>query len=187
MLEENYMEVIEFVNSKDIRDYWKEIGYEPSALESCWLIWQGKNQTLNKKHLAWKNLIDSSTDCSIPAGVFDMPQKSLHNFLRRYIKIDEEFYNKLESLFDSYFTTLEEQQKKDEETQKQNEELREQINLSSEDFQSQLINEIKVFQDNQYTTQQYLQYQNNLTFFGILMFLLIFVSTLIYKFFKTFI
>ena len=62
------MEVIEFVNSKDIRDYWKEIDYEPSALESCWLIWQGKNQTLNKKHLAWKNLIDSSTDCSIPAG-----------------------------------------------------------------------------------------------------------------------
>ena len=84
------MEVIEFVNSKDIRDYWKEIGYEPSVLESCWLIWQGKNQTLNKKHLAWKNLIDSSTDCSIPAGVFDMPQKSLHNFLRRYIEIDEE-------------------------------------------------------------------------------------------------
>jgi hypothetical protein len=85
MLEENYMEVIEFVNSKDIRDYWKEIGYEPSALESCWLIWQGNNQTLNKKHLAWKNLLDSSTDCAVPAGAFDLPQKSLHNFLRRYV------------------------------------------------------------------------------------------------------
>ena len=100
------MEVIEFVNSKDIRDYWKEIGYEPSALESCWLIWQGKNQTLNKKHLAWKNLIDSSTDCSIPAGVFDMPQKSLHNFLRRYIEIDEElveaFYTKEDKAVFSY-------------------------------------------------------------------------------------
>ena len=84
------MKAIDFVNSKDIREYWEEIGYESSALESAWLIWQGKNQSLNEKHLAWSNLIDSSTDCSIPAGAFDLPQKSLHNFLSRYIEIDEE-------------------------------------------------------------------------------------------------
>ena len=84
------MKAIDFVNSKDIREYWEKIGYESSALESAWLIWQGKNQTVKEKHLAWSKLIDSSIDCSILAGAFDLPQKSLHNFLSRYIEIDEE-------------------------------------------------------------------------------------------------
>ena len=84
------MKAIDFVNSKDIREYWTEINYKPTALESAWLIWRGKNQTVKEKHLAWSKLIDSSIDCSIPAGTFDLPQKSLHNFLSRYIEIDEE-------------------------------------------------------------------------------------------------
>ncbi len=87
------MEVIDFVNSRDIREYWKAIGYEPSSLESAWLIWQGKNHTLKEKHSAWLNLLDGSTDCAVPAGAFDLPQSSLHNFLRRYIQIDEELIN----------------------------------------------------------------------------------------------
>ena len=84
------MKINEYVNSEDIRKYWEEIYYQPSPLASAWLIWQGKNQTVEEKHLAWADLIDSSTDCPIPAGAFDLPQKSLHNFLNRYIEIDEE-------------------------------------------------------------------------------------------------
>ena len=31
---EEYVRMIEYVNSKDIREYWNEIGYKPAVLES---------------------------------------------------------------------------------------------------------------------------------------------------------
>jgi len=92
------MEIIEYINSNDIRNYWSEIGYKPSALESAWLVWQGKNQTLKEKHSSWIDIINSFADCSIPAGLFDLPQRPLFDFLKRYIKIEDNlissFYRK---------------------------------------------------------------------------------------------
>lgn len=87
-LEEERMKITQFVNSKDIRGYWEEIGYEPSALESAWLVWQGKNQTLKEKHTTYWNIIDSTKDQPIPAGFHDLPQPSLHEFLKRYTEIE---------------------------------------------------------------------------------------------------
>ncbi len=87
-LEEERMKITQFVNSKDIRGYWEEIGYEPSALESAWLVWQGKNQILKEKHTTYWNIIDSTKDCPIPAGFHDLPQPSLHEFLKRYTEIE---------------------------------------------------------------------------------------------------
>ena len=87
------MKITEYVNSKDIRIYWEKIGYEPSVLESSWLIWQGKNQTLDEKHSSWLELLDASADCLLPAGDFEIPQDSLHIFLRRYIEIEKELIN----------------------------------------------------------------------------------------------
>ena len=42
------MDIFEFVNSNDIRKYWQEIGYKPSAIEAAWLIGQSKNHTVEK-------------------------------------------------------------------------------------------------------------------------------------------
>ena len=80
----------DYINSKDIRDYWNEINYSPSALEAAWLIWQGKNQTLKEKHTAWMSLVSEAFDCSSPNGDFDLPQQSLHEFIKRYIDLEKE-------------------------------------------------------------------------------------------------
>ena len=80
--------IIDFVNSKDIRKYWQEIGYEPSSLESAWLIWQSKNHTVEEKHKAWQEIIDKTEDCNIPAGVYTTSQPQFHEFLKRYISIE---------------------------------------------------------------------------------------------------
>lgn len=84
------MKVFDFLNSKDIRRHWQEIGYNPSPLESAWLVWQSKNHTVEKKHEAWEEIIDKTKDCNIPEGEYATPQPPLHEFLERYISIEND-------------------------------------------------------------------------------------------------
>ena len=82
--------IIDFVNSKDIREYWQHIGYEPSALEAAWIVWQSKNHTVEEKHAVWKEIIETREDCSIPIVGYAIPQPPLHEFLNKYIEIENE-------------------------------------------------------------------------------------------------
>ena len=90
--------MIEYVNSKDIREYWNEIGYKPTVLESAWLVWQGKNQTIKEKQDSWNSIVNDTLDCAIPEGDFNLPQPSLRSFLERYMSLENElisaFYEK---------------------------------------------------------------------------------------------
>ena len=36
------MKLLDYVNSRDIREHLTKIEYMPSASESAWMIWQGK-------------------------------------------------------------------------------------------------------------------------------------------------
>ena len=83
------MKVFDFVNSKDIREYWQQIGYKPSSLEAAWLIWQSKNHTVEEKHEAWQEIIDKAEDCNIPIGEYATPQPPLHEFLEGYISVED--------------------------------------------------------------------------------------------------
>lgn len=83
------MKIIEFINSKDIRKHWQEIGYEPSSLESAWLIWQSKNHTVEEKHKAWQEIIDTAENSNIPIGEYATPQPPLREFLKRYISVED--------------------------------------------------------------------------------------------------
>ena len=83
------MKVFDFVNSKDIREYWQQIGYKPSSLEAAWLIWQSKNHTVEEKHEAWQEIIDKAEDCNIPIGEYATTQPPLHEFLKRYISVED--------------------------------------------------------------------------------------------------
>ena len=84
------MRILEFVNSRDIRSFWEEIGYLPSALEAAWLIWQGKNQTVREKRDAWREMMAIAVDSAIPEGSFRVPQPSLMGFLGRYMMLEDE-------------------------------------------------------------------------------------------------
>ena len=90
------MEIYDFINSYDIKEHWEKLDYQPTALESAWLVWQSKNHTLEEKHMAWRNILDNSEDCLISKVRFNLPQRWLHHFLRRYMKIEKyliaEFY-----------------------------------------------------------------------------------------------
>ena len=52
------MNILRFVNSKDIREHIRNIGYEFNSLEAAWLIYQCRDATIDEKHKAWNELIE---------------------------------------------------------------------------------------------------------------------------------
>ena len=42
------MDITRFINSRDIREHLKKIGYQFTSLEAAWLIWQCKNHHVQR-------------------------------------------------------------------------------------------------------------------------------------------
>ena len=59
------MNILNFINSKDIREHLKAINYEFNSLEAAWLIYHSRNATIEEKHAAWRELINTMPDCKI--------------------------------------------------------------------------------------------------------------------------
>ncbi|MBQ6565322.1 MAG: hypothetical protein IJL88_15545 [Clostridia bacterium] len=83
------MNVLRYINSKDIREHLRKIDYKFSALEAAWLIYQSRYTTLEERHQAWKQLIAEYPDCSIPKRLNTVPQDSLHHFLEEYMDMEK--------------------------------------------------------------------------------------------------
>ena len=82
------MNIYEFVNSRDISEHWEKIGFVPNALESAWLVYQSNNHTIEEKHDAWRWIIANMPDCEVTGKAIEPPQKSLREFLTRYMAIE---------------------------------------------------------------------------------------------------
>ncbi len=73
-----------FINSRDIRNYLREISYKFTPLEVSWLIYQCRSLSLNEKHKEWKYLIDNTKDMAFDTS--ESKEDSLHSFLNRYME-----------------------------------------------------------------------------------------------------
>lgn len=80
--------ILKFVNSKDIREHLRSIGYTFNALEASWLIYQSRNTSLKTRHNAWKRVITEYPDCPIEKRMNTIAQPSLHRFLKEYIDME---------------------------------------------------------------------------------------------------
>ena len=87
------MNVLRFVNSKDIRNHLETIGYQFNSLEAAWLIHECRDATVEEKHKAWKELIETMPDCDVPKRVNTVPQASLHTFLKKYMDLENKYIN----------------------------------------------------------------------------------------------
>ena len=83
------MKYHDFIISKTVSDHLQSIGYQPSALKAAWLVWQCKNATLKQKHDAWREIIATTEDCSIPAGDWRGTSPSLHEHLRKHMDTEQ--------------------------------------------------------------------------------------------------
>ena len=87
------MGILRFINSKDIREYLREMGYAFNSLEAAWLIYQCRDATIDEKHKAWNELIETMPDCPIEERMNTVPQDSLHAFLRQYMELEDKYIN----------------------------------------------------------------------------------------------
>lgn len=81
------MDFYSFINSSDISNYLREIGYEFTSLEAAWLVYQNNNASLDQKITAWEYIISNMPDCEVPDRPNCIYRKSLHETLRKYINI----------------------------------------------------------------------------------------------------
>lgn len=87
------MDILRFINSKDIRKHLNSVGYRFNSLETAWLIYQCRDATIKEKHKAWNELIETMPDCSIEERLNTIPQDSLHAFLKKYMELEDKLIN----------------------------------------------------------------------------------------------
>ncbi len=98
--------VLEFINSRDIAEHLRDIGYKFTAPQAAFLIYRLNNQTLDAKISAWEQVVAELDDCSMAGRVNMEPIESFHAFLKRHIALQGE---KLRAFYDGtgavYFYT----------------------------------------------------------------------------------
>ena len=93
MFEEN-LDAFEFINSKDIKEHLKNLNYKFNSLEVAWLIYQCKHISIDEKHKAFRQLIDTMPDCEIPERTNTVYKPSLHAYLKEYIIAENDLLNR---------------------------------------------------------------------------------------------
>lgn len=80
-----------FINSCDIRNHLEEKNYQFSTLESAWLVKQSRNTTIDERHSAWNEIIQTMPDCEVRSLNPDAPVlKSIHDMLKKYMEIEND-------------------------------------------------------------------------------------------------
>ena len=83
------MDILQFINSKDIAAHLKGIGYRFNTIEASWLIYQCRATSLQEKIEAWREVIATMPDCSVERRLNCMAIESWHEFLKEYIALQE--------------------------------------------------------------------------------------------------
>ena len=83
------MDILSFVNSKDIREYLHEIDYKCDSMQAAWLVYQSADKTMEEKHAAYRWIIDNMPDCPMPKRRFAVARESLHAFLQEHMDFCE--------------------------------------------------------------------------------------------------
>ena len=86
------MDIRPYINSKAIAEhFYKEFDEKKdiqAALKYSWLVWESRNKTFEQKHEAWEEIINTMPDQAIEARRLLSRQESLHDFLRRYMNVE---------------------------------------------------------------------------------------------------
>ena len=81
------MDILQFINSKDIRKHLKKINYQFNTLEVAWLIYHSYNHSVYEKFNAYEQLMKEYPDCRVKKRLHTPAQDSLFEYLKNYIKV----------------------------------------------------------------------------------------------------
>ena len=92
-------DITEYLNSKDVADYWKKIGFNKRCTpqQAAFIIWNSRKATIKEKIEAWEWLIDNTLDCPVASEKqclnMLLPENltcSMHIFLKAYSSLLKE-------------------------------------------------------------------------------------------------
>lgn len=81
------MNVLDFIDSPDIRNHLSDIDYKFSVPELAFLVYMSRKATLQKKFEAWQEIINTMSDCSMHERLNLEKIPSIHKFLKSYMKL----------------------------------------------------------------------------------------------------
>ena len=81
------MDIYQFIDSRDIRNYLQDIKYKFTVPETAFLVYMSRRATLNEKLDAWQEIIDTMPDCSMGERINMVEIPSFRKFLTEYIAL----------------------------------------------------------------------------------------------------
>lgn len=101
------MDITDYINSRDIRDYHRTIGYEYNSLEAAWIVYRCYHATLDEKEKAWKWIINNLPDREISncRHAEDFAGKTVHQLISEYIDMLDRFLEEFESEYIGWYFT----------------------------------------------------------------------------------
>ncbi len=87
------MDLTLFINSRDVRDHHRRIGYEYNAAEAAWLVYQSQDANYRDRHEAWTWIIENMPDMKFDCLRKYDPYKdtSVHETLKAYMELEDKF------------------------------------------------------------------------------------------------
>lgn len=98
------MDILKYINSRDIRAHLEKMGYKFNTLEAMWLIYQCRNLDFDEKCKAWEDLMENFPDVPFTRHhIKEVKIDSSFEALRTYIKYKKEsikvFKEKRENIY----------------------------------------------------------------------------------------
>ena len=87
------MDILKYVNSKDIREYLRSIDYKFSASEAAWIVNKCIDLPLDDKISAWKEIMNTMPDCNLVSWSPNDGEvvKSFYSLLKAYIDLEKAY------------------------------------------------------------------------------------------------
>ncbi len=101
------IDITDFINSRDIREYHRKIEYRYNAVEAAWIVYWCRHATLAEKHAAWKWIIDTLPDVTLPdySDYEYLDGKTVHQILSEYIDLQNSYISEFKREYENcYFT-----------------------------------------------------------------------------------
>jgi hypothetical protein len=87
MVKEVYMDILKYVNSKDVREYLRSVEYKFSAAEAAWIVNRSVGLSLNEKIAAWNEIMNTMPDCRLESPYNGEIVESFYSLLKAYVDL----------------------------------------------------------------------------------------------------
>ena len=85
------MDILKYVNSKDVREHLRSIDYKFSASDAAWIVNRCVDLPLDEKISAWNVIMNTMPDCRLVSPYNGETVESFYSLLKAYIDLEKAY------------------------------------------------------------------------------------------------